>query len=240
MSIYLQYIVKGCPPQFAQHAKVLEILGDDYYRVKSRSVKELSKYVDFIEPLNKTIVHKDPYDQIKITTNNLAEILPVKLDKPSIIQAEYEDYIKTIKVDFNRLYPKIDTLSSYFKNILTQIVDLIDFPYLDITWQIHDTRFKIEPIELDCVHIDFYRNTNITVPIYVNPDECINFHKDSSPTQKIQSSIYSLEHPSMVNVNLYHSVSLIPNMRRVLLQLSYLHTFEEIYNKNPNIFKIYS
>lgn len=240
MSIYFQCIVKGNPPHFAQYGKVLEILGDDYYRVKTRSVKELSNYVDFIEPLNKTIVHKNPFDQIKITTDNLAEILPVKLDEPTIIQAEYEDYIKTIKVDFNRLYPKIDKLSSYFRNVLQEIIDIIDLPYLDITWQIHDTKFKIEPIELDVVHIDFYRNTNITIPIYVNPDEQINFHENSAPKSKFQSSTYTVKHPTMVNVNLYHSVSLIPNMRRVLLQLSYLHTFEEIYHRNPSIFKLYT
>lgn len=240
MSVYFQCIVKGCPPHFAQHAKVLEILGDDYYRVKTRSVKELRNYVDSLEQLNKTTVHKNPFDQIKITKNNLAEILPVKLDKPSIIQAEYEDYIKTIKVDFNRLYPKIDKLSSYFRNVLKEIIDVIDLPYLDITWQIHDTRFKIQPIALDVVHIDFYRHTNITIPIYANPDERINFHENSAPISKFQSSTYTVEHPSMVNVNLYHSVSLIPNEKRVLLQLSYLHDFHEIYNKNPDIFRIYS
>jgi len=240
MSVYFECLVKGFPPHFAQHGKILEILGDDYYRVKTRSVKELSNYVDSIEQLNKTLVHKSPFDQIIITKDNLAEILPIKLDDPSVIQAEYESYIKTIKVDFNRLYPKINELSSYFRNILNEIIDLIGFPYLDITWQIHDTRFNIQPIELDCVHIDFYRHTNITIPIYVNPDEQINFHENSSAESKFQSSIYSVKHPSMVNVNLYHSVSLIPNMRRVLLQLSYLHDFEEIYNKNPSIFKIYS
>lgn len=240
MSLYFECIVKGCPPHFAQHAKVLEILGNDYYRVKTRSVKELTSYVDFIEPLNRTVVHKNPFDELKVTRDNLAEILPIKLDDPSVIQSEYESYIKTIKIDFNRLYPKLDKLNSYFKNLLKQIIDVIGLPYLDITWQIHDTRFNIQPIALDCVHIDFYRHTNITVPIYLDPTERINFHHNPASTGIIQSSTYSLKHPSMVNVNLYHSVSLIPNMRRVLLQLSYLHGFDEIYNKNPDNFKIYS
>ena len=239
MSLYFECVVKGCPPHFAHNGQVLEILGNDYYRVKTRSIKDLSKYVDFIEPLNKTVVHKNPMEGIVITDKNLAEILPIQLDDPKVIQAEYENYIKTIKVDFNRLYPKLNELSSYFRSVITQITDVINLPYLDITWQIHDNRFNIEPIALDCVHIDYYRYTNITVPIYVNPNERVNFHKNAAPDSILQSSTYSLKHPTMVNVGMYHSVSLIPDTRRVLLQISYLHKFDEIYNKFPNIFNIY-
>jgi len=240
MSLYFQCIVKGNPPEFAQEAKVLEILGDSYFRVKTRSIDKLSKIVDYIEPLNKTIVHKDPHSEVVSTNKNLAEILPIKLDDPTTIQAEYEKYIKTINIGYNRMYCNLDQLSSYFRNLLEEIIKVVDFPILDITWQIHDSRVLPGIIELDCVHTDYYRNTNITIPIYLDPDERINFHANPSKEDIMQSSTYSLENPSLVNVGSYHSVSLIPNTRRILLQLSYLASFNEIYNKNPSIFKIYT
>lgn len=242
MSIYFQCIVKGCPPTFAQYGKVLEILGNDYFVVKTRSVEKLSTLVDEIQPLNKTLVHSNPHNQINLTTNNLAEVLPVKLDYYTTIQQEYEDYIKKykVKINHNRLYPKLNELSSYFRNLLKNIIDVLGFPYLDITFQVHDARYLKETIDLECVHIDFYRYTNVTIPIYLDSKEHINFHKNSSTQDIISSSSYSLYHPSMVNVGMYHSVSLKPNTTRVLLQLSYLHTFDEIYNKNPQIFNIYN
>lgn len=240
MSLYRECIVKGCPPEFAQYAKVLEILGDNYFRVKTRSVSQLSEVVEYIESTNKIVVHKNPHEEIAVTDQNLAEILAVKLDPPEVIQHEYEKYIKNITIAHNRLYPSLNELSIYFKKLLKKIIDVVDFPILDITWQIHDSRFLPQIIELDCVHIDYYRLTNITVPIYLDSNERVNFHKNASSDSIIQSSTYSLEHPSMVNVGMYHSVSLIPNTRRVLLQLSYLAATDEIYNKNPSIFKFYS
>lgn len=240
MSIYVQCIVKGCPPSFAQHGKVLEILGDDYYRVKTRSIKDLQKCVESLEPLNKTVVHKDPFQEVVVTEQNLAEILPVILDDQEIIQNEWENYIKWFQINHNRIYPKLSQFSEYFQNILKQIVEVIDLPYLDITLQIHDQKHLPQIIPLDVVHIDFYRHTNITIPVYLNPMERMNWHNNSSPNSLIQSSTYSLKHPSLVNVGLYHSVSLIPDTTRVLIQLSYLHTFDQIYNKNPNIFKVYT
>jgi len=240
MSIYVQCIVKGCPPSFAQHGKVLEILGNDYYRVKTRSIKNLEKCVESLEPLHKTIVHKDPFQEVVITEQNLAEILPVALDNQEIIQNEWEIFSKSFQINHNRIYPKLTQLSDYFQKILKQIIEVIDLPYLDITLQVHDKKHLPEIIPLDVVHIDFYRHTNITIPVYLDPLERMNWHSNSSPNSVMQSSTYSLKHPSLVNVGLYHSVSLIPNTTRVLIQLSYLQTFDEIYNKNPNIFKLYT
>lgn len=240
MSVYFQCIVKGCPPSFAQHGKVLEILGDDYFRVKTRSIEKLRTVVDYIEPLNLKITHNDPLNDVIVTHQNLAEILPVTLDDHTILQREYDAYVKTLQVGCNRLYLKLPELSSYFRNLLKQIIELIDLPYLDITLQIHDKRIFPEHIHLDVPHIDFYRYTNITVPIYFNPNERINYHPNSNKEQILHSSAYSITHPSMVNVGLFHSVSLIPDMTRVLLQLSYLHKFDEIYNRNPSIFKVYT
>lgn len=240
MSLYVECIVKGCPPEFAQHGKVLEILGEGYFRVKTRSISQLSKVVDYIEPLNKTVVHKNPYSEVVFSNNNLAEIIPIQLDSPAIIQDEYEKYIKNMNIGHNRLYASLNSLSPYFENLLKKIIEVVDFPILDITWQIHDSRFLPEIIDLDCVHIDYYRLTNITVPIYLDINERVNFHYSSSKDAMIQSSTYSLKHPSMVNVGLYHNVSLIPDTRRVLLQLSYLASIDEIYKKNPSIFKFYS
>ena len=240
MSIYVQCIVKGCPPSFAQHGKVLEILGDDYYRVKTRSIKDLQKCVESLEPLNKTVVHKDPFQEVVVTEQNLAEVLPVILDDQEIIQNEWENYIKWFQINHNRIYPKLSQFSEYFQKILKKIIEVIDLPYLDITLQIHDQKLLPQIIPLDVVHIDFYRHTNITIPVYLDPMERMNWHSNSSPSSLIQSSTYSLKHPSLVNVGLYHSVSLIPDTTRVLIQLSYLHTFDQIYNKNPNIFKVYT
>jgi hypothetical protein len=240
MSIYVECIVKGSPPEFAGYGKVLEILGEGYYRVKTRSVKDLTKYVDSLESLNKTVHHKDPFSEVVVTNNNLAEILPVKLDDPSIIQSEWDQFSKYYEINHNRLYPKLTQLSGYFQNLLKEIIDVINFPYLDITLQIHDKKHLPKIIPLDVVHIDFYRHTNITIPIFLNPNERMNWHQNSSPDSIIQTSTYSLKHPSLVNVGLFHSVSLIPETTRVLVQLSYLHTIEQIYSKNPNIFNWYT
>ena len=239
MSIYVECIVKGCPPSFARYGKVLEILGDDYYRVKTRSIKDLQKWVNSVEPLNKTVVHKDPFQEIVVTNENLAEILPVKLDSPEIIQYEWESYTKCFTIGHNRIYPKLSQFSEYFQKLLKQIIEIVDLPYLDITLQIHDKKHLPQIIPLDVVHIDFYRHTNITIPVYLDPTERMNWHSNSSPTNIIQSSTYSLQHPSLVNVGLFHSVSLVPDATRVLIQLSYLHKFDEIIKKNLNYFKIY-
>ena len=240
MSLYFQCIVKGGPPEFAPEGKVLEILDQTTFRVKTRSINRLSKLVDYIKPLNKTIVHTDPLDEIVVTDQNIAEILPISLDQPIILQEEYDKFIQTLDPGHNRLYLKLPKISSYFRNLLKQIIEVIDLPYLDITLQLHDTRFCPGYIELDVPHIDYYRYTNITIPIYLNPNERINYHPNSSRDNIIHSTAYSIVHPSLVNVGLFHSVSLIPGMRRVLLQISYLHKFHEILNRNPSIFNLYT
>jgi hypothetical protein len=133
----------------------------------------------------------------------------------------------------------LSQFSEYFQKLLKQIIEIVDLPYLDITLQIHDKKHLPQIIPLDVVHIDFYRHTNITIPVYLDPTERMNWHSNSSPTNIIQSSTYSLQHPSLVNVGLFHSVSLVPDATRVLIQLSYLHKFDEIIKKNLNYFKIY-
>jgi hypothetical protein len=173
--------------------------------------------------------------------SRLAELVSVKLDSPNIIQQEWEKFVFKMG-DFNwhnRMYFTVNDFTDYFRNKLQEIIDVVQLPYLDITVQTHDTRLHNNPIPLNVTHIDGYRSTNITIPVYAEPEEKINWHGE--PTDIIlQSSTYSTKHPSLVNVGEVHTVSLVPNARRILIQLSYRQTFTEMLELHSDNFKVYT
>jgi hypothetical protein len=235
-----EYKIEGLPTIFdGKHATITKILGNNLYYVATNHKNELSNYVKIIEYIGKCEV--DSYEPKYIKSENfLAELITVNLDDPDTIQKEWEMFVEYCgdKGWHNRLYVDIEYFTPYFKDLLNEIAHQINLPYLDITLQIHDNRLHNTPIELDVPHRDGYRRTNITVPVYLDDKEKVNWH--GTPQDIIlQSSTYRLKHPSMVNVGDTHSVSLLPNTRRILIQFSYRESFDEIYKSNPDIFNLY-
>ena len=235
-----EYKIKGFPAKFdGRYGVITKILGNNQYLVATRDVGKLNKLVEVIEYVGKCEIKNYEHEYIK-SELLLAELTTVTLDEPITLQSEWENFVSYYgKLNWhNRMYFTIDQFTPQFQKLLNQISNEIKLPYLDITLQIHDVRLYDIPIELNVPHRDGYRRTNITIPIYAEPEEKIKWH--SIPSDIIlQSSTYSLKHPSMVNVGDTHSVSLVPGARRILIQLSYRETTDQIYNSNPNIFNIY-
>lgn len=171
--------------------------------------------------------------------SNLAELLTVDLDSQESLQYEFKKFTeKTKLVWFNRHYLNMHNFTDYFRDLIDKILDEINLPYIDILLQLHHKDYYFEKEHLSVIHDDKYRNSCVTLPIFFSTDEPLQFYDEN--LKQVQSSIYSTKNPSLVNTSQRHSIK-ITNMEnpRVLLQISYKHSFEDIIARNPSIWKIY-
>lgn len=170
---------------------------------------------------------------------NLAELLTVDLDSQEVLQDEFKIFAKKVNQNwFNRQYYYMHSFTEYFKNLLDKILDEINLPYYDILLQLHHSDYYFEKDHLTIIHTDQYRKSCITIPIYFNDTEPVQFYDLQSNI--IQTSIYTKKHPSLVNVSTRHSIKITDmNNPRILLQISYKQRFEDIVARNPSIWKIY-
>jgi hypothetical protein len=182
--------------------------------------------------------------------NNLAELLTVRLDDPSVIKNHWDDLVSNAHhIWDSRNYVGLEFFNPYYKNLLTGIIDGIGLPYKNIVIQCHDKSLKDGKWYLTTTHRDDDRLTCMTIPIVYNLQEPINFYDNSitipprgkpNPYKPIQTSVYSSNYPTLVNVNNLHNVRVLQDsFSRILLQISYDYEFDEIVNKNPNIWNIF-
>lgn len=183
---------------------------------------------------------------------HLAELRTVDID-PVTLDIEFKNLLNH-QPKFNwhqRSYVNMHFFTSYFKNLVDNILDAINLPYYDILFQTHHEGLYEEKEYLLVTHRDTYRNCCITIPIYVNDEETVNFYgpietdihpvtETTNLNKPIISSGYSKKHPSLVNTNIRHNVRILDNSPRILLQISYKQYFEDVICANPKIWHLYA
>lgn len=177
--------------------------------------------------------------------NNLAELLDICID-PIGLQVQWRnqiEYSQGFKWQ-ERNYVEIEFFTSYFQILLETVNDLINEEPKNYVLQCHDKSLIDNKWYLNIAHKDDDRKTCITIPLIYSRMETINFYDDDADIPKRGKHItakpsqigwYSEKHPTLVNVNNYHNVRVLSTDEpRVLLQLSYDLTFEEIISKQIN------
>lgn len=188
--------------------------------------------------------------------NNIAELLPISIDN-SLLMSAYGSFIennKNISWDWRTFVSK-EQLPTYLNQIAESIIELINVAPKNYLFQIHDPSVYIfkEKKYLNMVHSDDDRKTCITIPILINGLEPVMFYKNIKninfkdykksgkmwPEKPEKICKYSREHPNLVNVSKLHNVRVIDiSNTRVLFQLSFDETFQDIIGKNPDIWKV--
>jgi hypothetical protein len=182
--------------------------------------------------------------------NNLAMLIPVDIDL-SILKNEWiyqYQLIKDTKIKPNNVYKTLDIFTGFFKNLLEEIIEVVDLPPQDYMIQYHDINHNSKRNYLTGIHRDTYRKTCITLPIEVNEDEPICFYDEVPLTQdrrldqhtkpNLESS-YSKQHPTLVNVSNLHNIRIINDMLpRILLQINYNYDFIDIIKHKKDIWEI--
>lgn len=177
--------------------------------------------------------------------NNLAELLDVDID-PNLL---YDEWLKQIEYSTghawkSRNYVGLNFFTTYFQALLQEINNIVGEKPKNYIIQCHATSLIDSKWYLNIAHKDADRKTCITIPLAYSKLESINFYDDNSILSNERKNFnikpsqigrYSEKHPTLVNVNNYHNVRILDNKEpRVLLQLSYDLTFEEITCKQIN------
>lgn len=180
--------------------------------------------------------------------NNLAELITVNIDPAEVLNAweEQKQRINFLPGDW-RTEINIENFTDYYKNLLNQCIEEIKIKPKNVLIQIHEEKLIQEKYYLTFTHTDIDRLTCLTIPIIYNKLEPIRFYdknikippRGQPITEKpIQTSCYSDNHPTLVNVNNPHNVRVIDkNYTRILLQLSFDEKFDDIVFSNSNIWK---
>lgn len=186
---------------------------------------------------------------------SLAELVPIYLSKDRL-EIEWKTFYKT-KINNEvydwRIYPELNYLTPYLQEYIKSIIMIVGIEPKNFLFQIATEHNMPDKESLSIVHRDDDRKSCITVPILYNQHETVMFYNDDPninwrlfsktrkqwPNKPIKLSRYSNNHPTLVNVNQLHNVRIMDKTsNRVLLQLSFDETFEEIINRNPNIWRI--
>lgn len=177
--------------------------------------------------------------------NNLAELTDIRI-YPDMLYIQWHRQIGYARGHAwkNRNYVPIEFFTPYFQSLLDSVSNLIGEEPKNYVIQCHDTELIDEKWYLNIAHKDDDRKTCITIPLVYSKHETINFYDNETDipvrgkpitAKPAQIGWYSEKHPTLVNVNNYHNVRVInTDSPRVLLQLSYDLTFEEIISKQIN------
>jgi len=177
--------------------------------------------------------------------NNLAELNTVKLDDRPTLQKFWDEQMSLLgnKSMEWREYVGLEVFNDYYKSLLQNIINTIDLPYKNIVIQYYSNHSS-EKWKLNIAHKDADRLSCITICIS-DIYEPVCFYKDSDMpdirgsqqiAKPVQTSLYSKNHPMLINVNNVHRVRVVEDQSpRILLQVSYDQSFDEIVNKNREI-----
>ena len=188
----------------------------------------------------------------KYTMNNIADLTTVELDEPRELIAQWDKQWLVIcnrKLEA-RNYVEQDDLTVYFQGLFNSILSAINLPHQCFIIQHHDYEKNNNKMSyVSQMHSDTERKCCITIPVFSQEPIC--FYNDvavnnSTPRElgkykkPTRTYRYSRVHPSLVNVQNTHNVFIADiTLPRVLLQISYDFTFDEIVNSNPGIFNVY-
>lgn len=164
----------------------------------------------------------------------------------------YHNKIKKQDYDW-RITTDLGYFHDYTQYLFKSIISILGIEPKNYIIQITDSLNIKEKNSLSIVHKDDDRKSCITIPIYYNEFETIMFYEDDPkidwrsfsksrkqwPSKPVKLARYSANHPTLVNVNQLHNVRIMDKTsHRVLLQLSFDETFEDIINRNPEIWKL--
>ena len=177
--------------------------------------------------------------------NNLAELLDITIDN-RVLQTEWYkqvSYSQGHKWEA-RNYVKFDFFTPYYQVLLQSITDVIQEEPKDYLIQSHDVNLIDDKWYLNIAHKDADRLTCVTLPVFYNRMEPVNFYDDDveiPPRGKqitakpSQVGFYSQNHPTIVNVNNFHNVRVLDTSEpRILIQISYDISFDELISKEIN------
>ena len=178
--------------------------------------------------------------------NNLAELRDVSINVESLRTAWAEQVSFAGNYAWeSRNYVDLNFFTVYYQQLLLHISDVIEEEPKNYVIQVADSQLYNEKWYLNTTHKDEDRKTCITLPVYYNRMEPINFYDnvDNIPNRGIpiqskpnQVAQYSEEHPTLINVNNYHNVRVIDEMQpRIFIQMSYDKHFNEFLHKDINI-----
>lgn len=178
--------------------------------------------------------------------NNLAELTSVTLDSTDTMQQHWQEqlvHVQGFHLDW-RNYVQLDFFTDYYKSLLSNITDKIGLPYKNFVVQYYNEQSS-DKWKLNIVHKDIDRQSCITVSVtdLVEPVCFYDRDTDVRGSQKLpkpnQISRYSRMHPTLVNVSNFHNVRVLEDQSpRVLLQVSYDFSFEEIVEHTPTQWRI--
>lgn len=194
--------------------------------------------------------------------NNLAELTDINIDI-NVLQTEWYKQVEYSRgyVWTPRNYVELDFFTTYYKVLLESITDVVDETPKNYIIQTHDINLDwSEPAPgtkpsalmgqtdtkwyLNIAHKDDDRLTCVTLPVFYNRMEPVNFYDDDveiPPRGKqitakpSQVGFYSQNHPTIVNVNNFHNVRVLDTSEpRILIQISYDISFDELVSKEIN------
>ena len=192
---------------------------------------------------------------MSLNLNSLAELTSIKIDRLAI-ETEWESFLShnrnNIDWDF-RVLLELDSFSDYFKTLLNSVCDIVQEAPKYYMLQVFDRNLFTQKQQLNIVHKDVDRNSCITIPIIYNVMEPVMFYEDIPglvqeeyrktnmpwPEKPTKIGRYSENHPTLVNVQKLHNVRVLDNTSpRILLQLSFDASFDDMIEKNPAIWRI--
>ena len=186
---------------------------------------------------------------------NLAELLPVHVDYSELNdhwESFLDEHIDSISWDF-RVFITTDKFDDYVKHLIESIVDVVEEKPKNYMLQVFDKRLYKHKGFLNVIHKDVDRQSCITLPLAYNIMESVLFYKEIPdlspeehrkthkpwPEKPCQVARYSANHPTLVNVQNLHNVRVLDETSpRVLLQLSFDSSFDDMINKNPSLWRI--
>lgn len=179
---------------------------------------------------------------------NVALLKSYQLDNKETLEFRWNEQVQ-FKFGFNyiaRNYVDLEFFTDYFQKVITDIANIAG-PYKNIVIQCHDKLLHDEKWHLNVIHTDAERLTCITIPILCNDFETVNFYDNDevgvrglSPNRKPKQRVtYSTKHPNLVNVSNLHNVRILDDINpRILLQLSYDVTFDDMISRNKDFWEI--
>lgn len=181
----------------------------------------------------------------------IAELTSVTLDPNEIILAKWDEQVNyqsdQIWKCMNYVSKKFFT--EYFKVLLNKCESSIGFDIKGYNIMVQDLTLMIGEDAnkmnfLNRIHVDSQRMCCLTIPIKSNHLEPVCFYDDSVSDQATVTKErpllvhrYNSKFPSLVNTRKKHKVRLMDESPRILLQIEYDVSFDEIVAKNPSIWK---
>lgn len=183
------------------------------------------------------------------TKKYLAELTTVQLPSLSILEQEWEKLYKSNEgfAWDGRCYLPENKYTNFFKDLINQIKTEVNYTYKDLCLQFRQINHPKCALMSHIIHKDSYRKSmivfpvsTITDPVCFYTDEMYTKNKNNQHKNKPDlMSFYSHKHPVLMDTQKWHNVFVIDKSKpRILIQLEYDYTFDEIFFTNTDKFQL--